>query len=161
MHKDLTFTRLINSPLPDSLYTFIVKSSGILYSNKDAADLFEKNLLYYSKFKWSEKIINFSLDDLWNNFFHKDTFLFKYNKETVFQELKDKLKETSTTKDLFIIKKILSCNTRNLIEAQHNIEPIILLDNTIVDGLHRIVSLFIEEDTNLIEFKAWKGMLEN
>lgn len=167
--KDLFLGKLLESTLPQALYMLIVNTSGIKninefpYIEKDATDLFEKNLHHYSKFKWKEEFIDLEISHLWDNLFFKDTFLTSYQQNTFLQTIKTDI-SSPNTKDLFLIKNILLRGVDAVINHSHYFEPIVLIENGnnigIVDGIHRIVSLFIHKNTDKINVKVWKGLIE-
>jgi len=167
--KDLFFGKLLESTLPQALYMLIVNTSGIKninefpYIEKDATDLFKKNLHHYSKFKWKEELIHLEISHLWDNLFFKGTFLTSYQQNTFLQTIKNDISNPNT-KDLFLIRNILSRGVDAVIDHSHYFEPIVLIESGnnigIVDGIHRIVSLFIQKNTDKINVKAWKGSIE-
>ena len=156
---------LTDSKLPEALYMFILNSSGVRYNHNNEKKFIE-SIKIYEQFVWRKELISLTVDQVTKSIFFKNISFypnFIASNITLRDYLKEALKNYKTSKDLFLIKNLLLSGARNLVNLKSDLEPIILIKTdylTIVDGIHRILSLFVEEDKDIINISAWVGSNE-
>jgi hypothetical protein len=173
---------LLSSQLPDQLFTFILNSTGIRRADRVPGvtlpliddfkhslthyKQFKHSLSYYKQYKWQDCSLNLTIDDIVNSIFFNKSSLYKLlikQDKSVAEFLEILVKDYTKSKDGLIIRKMLLTGTQKIIDFNHNVEPIIILKErgklTIVDGLHRILSLFVEKKTESVVIKAWHRIL--
>jgi len=163
---------LLNSQLPEQLFTFILNTTGIRHLDKVPGVLashmiedFKHNLSYYEQYAWTDSILNLNTNDVINSIFFDKTSIHKLlvkQDELLINFLETLVKNYKKYKDGFIIRRMLYTGVQKIIDFNHNVEPIVILKEhgklTIADGLHRILSLFIENKTESVMIKAWVGV---
>jgi len=169
---DFCIDALFKSQLPEQLFAFICNTTKMRHMNTKLESIephvisnFMHSLSYYKQYRWADTTLDIHINDVTNStYFHK-TSLYKLliNQDKPLISFVEDLiiKDYKKSVDGFVIKKMLSTGIKDIINFKHDIEPIIILKEqgklTIVDGLHRIVSLFIENKADSVIIKAWVG----
>jgi len=144
---------------------FILNSSGVRFNHNNKKKFIE-SISFYEQLAWKKEEISLTIDEVTRSTFFKNVSFYSTfidSGTTLRNYLKTALKEYKTSKDLFLINNILNSGARALINLKSDPEPIIIIKNnylTIVDGIHRLLSLFVEEDRDIINTPAWVGSNE-
>jgi len=169
---DFCIDALFKSQLPEQLFTFICNTTRIRHINTKLELIephimsnFERSLSYYKQYRWADTILDININDVTSSTYFHRTSLYKLlinQDKPLISFVKDLIiKDYKKSIDGFVIRKMLSTGVTDVINFKHDIEPIIILKEqgklTIVDGLHRILALFVESKPKSVVIKAWVG----